>query len=229
MHSVLSPDADELMTPNNILNMAMLKDLDFVAITDHNSAKQLQTIEEIEKAYDFIIIPGIEVTVLEFFDVLCYFRTYEDAYTLDSYIEQYLVADDWGPFSEKDQVITDIYDTEISTYGLSLKRTSIPYVDLYNKVKELHGIIVLAHIERKSKSVLQSYALADLDFDGIEIQEYQKKEFLEQNPTYNKYKILTSSDSHTLLTISERIEYLELPKKSIEAFFRYFEGNDTDE
>jgi len=217
------------MTPNNILNMAMLKELDFVAVTDHNSAKQLHTIEEIEKAYDFIIIPGIEVTVSEFFDVLCYFRTYEAAYIFDTYIEHYLAADDWGPFSEKDQVITDIYDTEIDTYSSSLRRTNLPYTELYNKVKELDGIAVLAHIERKSKSALLVYKLEDLSFDGIEIQQYQKSTFLDANPQYEKQKILTNSDSHTLLTISERIEYLELPEKSIEAFFRYFEGHDKDE
>lgn len=217
------------MTPNNILNMAMLKELDFVAVTDHNSTKQLQTIEEIEKAYDFIIIPGVEVTVAENFDALCYFRTYDGAHTLDNYLESHLVDDDWGPFGPSDQVITDIYDNEIETFDKSLHKTTVPYVDLYKKVKELGGIVVLAHIERSSKSALQCYQLEDLSFDGIEIQHYQKEAFLEKNPDYKKYKILTSSDSHTLLTISERVEYLELPKKSIDAFFAYFEGNDKDE
>ena len=67
------------MTPNNILNMAMLKELDYVSVTDHNTAKQLTVIKEIEEAYDFILIPGIEVTVAENFDALCYFRNYDDA------------------------------------------------------------------------------------------------------------------------------------------------------
>ena len=51
MHSILSPCADELMTPNNILNMAMLKELDFVSITDHNTTKQLKVIKELENSY----------------------------------------------------------------------------------------------------------------------------------------------------------------------------------
>lgn len=217
------------MTPNNILNMAMLKNLDFVAISDHNSAKQLYTIQEIEKAYDFIIIPAIEVTVLENFDVLCYFRTYESAFELDKFLESYLNADDWGPFNEKDQVITDIYDEEKSTFPQSLRSTSLSYAELYKKVKDLNGIIVLAHIERNSKSALLSYPLHEIEFDGIEIQYYEKEEFLNKNPEYRKYKILTSSDSHTLLTISERDEYLDLDNKSIESFFAYFKGNDKNE
>jgi predicted metal-dependent phosphoesterase TrpH len=226
---VLSPDGDDFMTPNNILNMAMLKDLDFVAITDHNSAKQLHTVEEIEKAYDFIIIPGIEVTVNEYFDVLCYFKTYEQAYALDAFIEPYLVVDDWDPFTREDQIITDIYDEEKELFPKSLKRTSIPYHMLYEKVHEIGGICVLAHIARASKSALLFYKLDDIPFDGIEIQSYQKEAFLKEHPTYNKYKILTSSDAHSLLTILERIEYLELSEKSIDAFFEYFEGRETDE
>lgn len=213
------------MTPNNILNMAMLKELDFVAITDHNSAKQLEVVNQIEGSYDFIFIPGIEVTVNEGFDVLCYFRTYEDTYKLDKILEEYLNGS-WGPFSEEDQMITDIYDVTIETYPKSLRSTSITYHDLYNKVKELNGAIVLAHIDRGKKSALNSFKLEDIPFDGIEIQQYFKKNYLNKNPELNKYKIFASSDSHTLLTISERIEGIELKEKSREAFFDYLLGGD---
>ena len=104
--------------------------------------------------------------------------------------------------------------------------TSIPFIDLYKKVKELQGIIVLAHIDRKNKSALNSFKLEDIEFDGIEIQKFIKDEYLKANPYLKKYKILTSSDSHSLLTISEREHYLDLEEKSIEAFFKYFESGD---
>ncbi|AIO18208.1 hypothetical protein KQ51_00320 [Candidatus Izimaplasma bacterium HR1] len=213
------------MTPNNILNMAMLKELDFVAITDHNSAKQLSVVEEIEKAYDFIFIPGIEVTVKEGFDVLCYFRTYTDAYKIDILLENYLNGT-WGPFSEEDQMITDIYDITIDTYPKPLRSTSISYKDLYNEVKALNGAVVLAHIDRKSKSALNSYKLDEIPFDGIEIQQYFKNEYLTKHTELKKYKVFASSDSHTLLTISERIEAIDIKEKTLDAFFEYLIGGD---
>ncbi len=205
--------------------MAMLKNLDYLAITDHNSTKQLKTIKEIEEAYDFILIPGVEVTVKENFDVLCYFRNYNDAHKLDGYIESHLDGE-WGPFSENDQVITDVYDMTLEIFSKPLLSTSIPFRDLYKKVKELRGVIVLAHIDRKHKSALNSFKLDDIKFDGIEIQQFKKDEYLNANPYLNNYKILTSSDSHSLLTISEREHYLDLEEKSIEAFFKYFESGD---
>jgi hypothetical protein len=205
--------------------MAMLKELDFVAITDHNSAKQLSVVEEIEKAYDFIFIPGIEVTVKEGFDVLCYFRTYTDAYKIDILLENYLNGT-WGPFSEEDQMITDIYDITIDTYPKPLRSTSISYKDLYNEVKALNGAVVLAHIDRKSKSALNSYKLDEIPFDGIEIQQYFKNEYLTKHTELKKYKVFASSDSHTLLTISERIEAIDIKEKTLDAFFEYLIGGD---
>ena len=215
-----------MMTPNNILNMAMLKKLDFVAITDHNTAKQLKTIREIEEAYDFIVVPGIEVTVSEGFDALCYFRTYEDAWECDKWIEQHLVEDDWGPFSENDQIIMDIFDIEMEFYPKSLRQTTISYIELYEFVHALDGRVVLAHIERNSKSALLYYTLDDIPFDGIEIQHYQKQAFLEAHPEIQQWPILTNSDSHSILTLSEREEERNLPEKSIEALFEFLKGRE---
>jgi hypothetical protein len=212
------------MTPNNILNMAMLKELDFVAITDHNSTKQLRAIEQIEPAYDFLIIPGLEVTVAEGFDVLCYFKTYADAYTFDQYLESHLETDNWGPFTKDDQVITDVYDITIDTFNKSLRSTTISYPELVQQVQALDGILILAHIDRMSKSALLTYSLDDITFDGVEVQPYNKESFLASHPEVTKYPIFSSSDSHTLLTILERIEGIELPEKSIEAFFQYVKG-----
>ncbi len=205
--------------------MAMLKELDFVAITDHNSAKQLDVVDQIEGAYDFIFIPGIEVTVKEGFDVLCYFRTYDDAYKVDKVLEEYLNGP-WGPFTEENQMITDIYDTTVKTFPKSLRSTSMPYLKLHQLVKRLNGAIVLAHIDRMKKSALNSYSLDEIPFDGIEIQQYFKEDYLSKNPELKKYKIFASSDSHTLLSISERVESIELKEKSIEAFFEYLLGGE---
>ena len=44
IHSVLSPCGEPEMTPNNIVNMAIIKELDFIAVTDHNSAKNLPAV-----------------------------------------------------------------------------------------------------------------------------------------------------------------------------------------
>ncbi|MEC9485750.1 MAG: PHP domain-containing protein [Candidatus Izemoplasma sp.] len=228
IHSVLSPDGDEFMTPNNILNMAMLKNLDFIAITDHNCLLQLQTVKNIETSYDFIFVPGVEVTVKEGFDVLCYFRTFNDAEIFNQFIQGYL-TDTFTHFTPDDQIITDIYDNPIGTVKKGLLTSTLPYKVLYRQVKSLDGIALFAHINRPSKSVLNNYSLDDYLFDGIEIEPQHKTAFLKKYPQYKQYITLSNSDSHTLMSISERIEYLELAEKSIDAFFDYFKGGTKNE
>jgi len=208
------------MTPNNILNMSMLQKLDFISITDHNSTKQLKVISELKESYDFVVIPGVEVTVSENFDVLCYFRSFEDAYKIDQFLESNL-GTNWKNFTESDQVITDIYDTPLETYPNPLTSTTIPYVDLVKEVRKYNGAIVLAHIDRGSMSALNSYDLNEIEFDAIEIQPYRKDDYLSQNPELLHHKIFHNSDSHSLLSISDPVFFIELEEKSIDSFFRF--------
>ena len=227
MHSILSPCADELMTPNNILNMAMLKGLDFVAVTDHNTTKQLKVFKELEDSYEFVFIPGVEVTVLENFDVLCFFKSFDDAFIFDEFLEKNLNGQ-WGNFKPEDQVITDIYDTEIEVIHIPLTKTSIPYDNLVKEVKKLGGLLILCHIDRSSLSAYNIVELEDIEFDGIEISVYNKDAFLKKHPELLKYKILFNSDAHTLLSISEKEFYLDLKDKTLDSFFSFFKGDNNE-
>ncbi|PAT02564.1 hypothetical protein CI105_01005 [Candidatus Izimaplasma bacterium ZiA1] len=223
IHSILSPCADVLMTPNNILNMAMLKELDFISITDHNSTKQLEIFSELLESYDLVLLPGVEVTVLEDFDVLCYFESINLANQFNSVLEKHLL-NNWGNYSKNDQVITDIYDQEVDTYNLPLTKTNLPYNDLVKEVRNLDGVIVLAHINRKNSSVLNSYKLCDIDFDALELQKYGSEKFLSENEYLLQYKILYNSDSHTLMSISEREYSIDLKEKTVKSFLDYLRG-----
>lgn len=223
IHSILSPCADELMTPNNILNMAMLKGLDIIAVTDHNSTKQLKSISQIGESFDYLIIPGVEVSVLEGFDVLCYFKNFKDAIAFDSFLSPRL-SGDWGNYTEENQVITDIYDSTFDVVGTPLTKTNLPYSELVEEVRKYDGLLVLAHINRPSCTPLNSYSLEDMDFDAVEIAPYGKDAFIEAHPNVSHYTMFHNSDSHSLLTMSEKDFSIELPEKSIEAFFNYVRG-----
>ena len=60
IHSALSPCADDDMTPNNIVNMAMLKGLDIISVTDHNSAENLEAVINAGRNR-ILVIPGMEI------------------------------------------------------------------------------------------------------------------------------------------------------------------------
>ena len=79
MHSCLSPCADDDMTPNNLVNMAWLNGLDAIAVSDHNTARNLPAVREVARERGIALLPALEVTTREEVHVLCYFPTVEGA------------------------------------------------------------------------------------------------------------------------------------------------------
>ena len=65
MHSCLSPCGDMDMTPNNIAGMAMIKGLNIIALTDHNSARNTPALLKCAEQYGLIALPGMELTTEE--------------------------------------------------------------------------------------------------------------------------------------------------------------------
>ena len=65
IHSCLSPCGDELMTPNNIAGMAMLKGLDAIAVADHNSARNLPALARTCAGMGVLLLPAMELTTAE--------------------------------------------------------------------------------------------------------------------------------------------------------------------
>ena len=61
IHSALSPCGDEDMTPNNIVNMSLLKGLDIIALSDHNSIGNLKATMEVGARNGLTVVPAMEV------------------------------------------------------------------------------------------------------------------------------------------------------------------------
>lgn len=217
IHSVLSPCGDVLMTPNNIFNMASLKQLNIISVTDHNSLKQIPVCYELSKSYDFLFIPGVEITVKEGFDVLCYFKHIEEAMQFDHILETYLPKQTYDTDYYGEQWMCNIDDEVVEMYPYLLATPlELGIENLIDVLKPFDYILIYAHMDKKSRSGLaytQSYPL-----DGFEY----------RNPALKKHNNdLYNSDAHQIIDILEvgQPNQIELDTLSIEAFFRYF-GHD---
>ena len=79
IHSGLSPCGDNEMTPNNIVNIAKLYDLDVIALTDHNSTLNCKAVMEAGKEIGLLVIPGMELCTSEEVHLVCLFPDLESA------------------------------------------------------------------------------------------------------------------------------------------------------
>ena len=73
LHTALSPCGEERMTPNNIVNMALLAGLDLIAVTDHNTCGNCRAAIEAGARAGLAVVPGMELTTSEEAHGVCLF------------------------------------------------------------------------------------------------------------------------------------------------------------
>lgn len=219
IHSALSPCSDNDMSPNNIINMALIKGLDIISITDHNSAKNVEVAFNLAKKKGLLLIPGIEVESKEGIHLLCYFKTISLLKAFSEIIYYHLPNiknenDKWGKqliFNECDDIIGKEEKLLITSVDLSMNKI-IELVLIYQ------GIVFPAHINRYANSLITvlGFIPDDLKIAGIEIIGDI------ENEAYQKYQVIRNSDAHFLGDINEQVNSLTLVDKTVAAFFSYF-------
>lgn len=215
IHSALSPCGDNDMTPNNLINMSIIKGLDAVALTDHNACENVRAAAAVT-GDKIIFIPGMEVETSEEVHIVTLFPT------ADAAEEMQRILVDSSPFipnrpeifgnqyimDENDEICGEIDRMLVTASGL----------DIYTVVaaaKDLGGIAYPAHIDRESYSVLSNLGFIppDLDISAVEITEKSRTAL--EGEYSNRYNIITSSDAHYLWDISERNHYIEVSDASV--------------
>lgn len=217
IHTCLSPCGDVLMTPNNILNMAYLKGLNIIAITDHNSTLQLPSIMELSQSYDMLVIPGVEVATSEGYHVVCLFRTLNDATSFQTILDHFLNKTTYDKEIYGYQQILDVNDEVISELDYYLiPNTSFNVDNLNRVVKKLKGAMILAHPHKYKNNDVSDEFISK--FDAFE------KHLKDENHLYNTLKkTFVNSDAHQITDILEPTSSIELDELTIEAFFDYLE------
>lgn len=226
IHTALSPCGDDDNTPNNIVNMAMLKELDVIAITDHNSVFNYPACKKIADNLGILVIPGMELTTSEDIHVLIYFYDYEYAIKFNEYVFKRMVKVPNKEAVFGKQQILDENDEEIGKIDNLLILTSkIGIYELERLSKEYNFVYVPAHIDKMSNSTIAilGFLPEDLGNKSVEVSPRAKQEFF-SSLDLSKYRVIRDSDSHYLGDMSERENYIEVNEKSIKKVLDYLQG-----
>ncbi len=207
IHSCLSPCGDMDMTPNNIVNMAVLSELDAIAVCDHNSARNVRAVMEVAKLLGITVIPGMEVETAEEVHILTLFPTIEACEYAESEIYKALPEIKNRPEIFGHQTIMDCEDNIIGyEEKLLITPTSLSINRLYDLIKSSGGQFIPAHLDRHSYSILTNLGFMpdDLDISHIEISKGVEDLglYLNNRPELKNYKILRNSDAHYLENIA---------------------------
>jgi len=217
IHTVLSPCGGLDMSPVNIIRQALIKKLDIIAITDHNSTAHCRIAQEIGKKSGLTVLAGAEINSKEEIHCLTFFENIDKAELFQRYIDENLTVIENNPEIFGCQYVVDenenILKQENRLLVASL-RTGID--DISDRVFELNGLFIPAHINRRTNSLYSQLGFMppSMKADALEISRYRDYEtFLDEHPEISDYCLITNSDSHALEQIGagNTEYYLEKP------------------
>jgi len=223
IHSCLSPCGDDEMTPNNIVNMAFIKGLDIIAITDHNACSHVRIASEIAEALGILFVPGMEVQTREEVHILCFFRHVDAIEAFDKELTKFKspIPNNSKVFGH--QLIMDKDDHVVAEYPNALiLSVDLSLEELDQLVRSNDGVIVPAHVNKSSNSMIVNLGFIPQDLKITCVEVYAKNSIDEK--TVLGYKRIQNSDAHYLVDISEPVHEIELYEKSCNAVIDYFLG-----
>ena len=224
IHSCLSPCGDGLMTPNNIVGMAFIKQLDVIAVCDHNSARNLPAVKEVADMMNVLLLPGMELTTREEAHMLCYFRTVEECVAFGESIYAHLPQ---IPNNEKffgRQQVMNAQDEETAVEErLLISALDLSFEECAAMIQKAGGLCVPAHINRGSNGALNALGFlpAGVHYDALEI----SRKVAMPPVDLKGYRLLESSDAHYLENILEPEFFLESYERSVNAVFDAIGGS----
>ncbi|WP_372775897.1 PHP domain-containing protein [Mangrovibacterium sp.] len=220
LHTVLSPCADLAMSPDLIISTARQKQLDIIAITDHNSTKQCAVVREMAADTGIVVLNGCEVNSREEVHALCLFEDDHSRNKFQIFLDQYLPHIPNRPDYFGYQVVVDRNNQileEIPWYlGNGLQ---IELQEIADYTRQLNGLFIPAHIDRPINSLFSQLGFLpnELQIDGMQISKRADESQIRQlYDIPSDITIIKASDAHYATDIGTACSIFELAEPTFE-------------
>ena len=226
MHSCLSPCGADDMTPNNLVNMAALAGLQVIAVSDHNTTRNVPAAMAVGREAGVLVVPAMELTTKEDIHVLCLLPDPDTAEDFRKYVYERLPQRKNRPkafgyqyvMDENDEIIEE--ETQILNFG-----SSIGVYETKALLERYHGLAVPAHIDRASYSLTGVMGNVDQEL-GFRV--YETTIDCDRQALMERYGFrggfISNSDAHDLIAIRDGERTLDVesmsPRGVIEAVKR---------
>lgn len=213
IHTCLSPCGSLRMSPRAIVDAALIRGLDLIAITDHNTCAMAPVVGRLARSKGLCFLYGIEVQTQEEVHLLAYFDNPSSCTAFSDEIYPFLpdVPNDPAYFGV--QVVVDA-DEEIVRVEpkLLLNSVTLSLEEVVARVVARGGLAVPAHADRAGFGIIYQLGFIppELEFSIIELDGDDIPAGCE------RYAVLHSSDAHYPWEIGRRTSLLTLEKVSVD-------------
>lgn len=194
------------MSPQAIVQRAIEQGLDMIAITDHNTAGNVQAVIDAARNTALTVLPGMEIATREEVHVVALFPSVEMALAVQEVIQPELADSDDENYI-MDQILVN-GDEEVEGFcsKLLLSATSFSIRKLVKLIHEHNGLAIAAHIDRQAFGIIGQLGFIPpkVEFDALEISwRSPAGDYATLFPDYSHYTFVTSSDAHYLADIGK--------------------------
>lgn len=202
VHTVLSPCADVAMIPPLIVQKALEKSIDLIAITDHNASANVAAVQKAAEGTSLTVLPGMEVQSREDIHLLTLFETLDELMTWQTEVDQALpnLLNQSAFFGEQ-FVVDETGDFIRSDDRLLSTATQLSIDEIFARVETLGGIVIPAHVERTSYGLFPTLGLISEKWHvlALEISRHISPEKASRMfPALGKHPLIQSGDVHQL-------------------------------
>ena len=203
IHTVLSACAEIEMIPPLIVEEALSRGLDIIAITDHNATGNALAVREAAVATPLIVLMGMELQTREEVDLLVIFDSQPALEAWQRMVDTAIPplpndADRFGP-----QFVVDREGDLVGEEPRLLQApTTIGLEDAARQAHALGGLVIPAHIDRQHNGLMRMLGIwpPDLEADAAEVSpnmrpSQARRQFPSLPP---ELALVSSSDAHWL-------------------------------
>lgn len=208
------------MTPENIIELALERGIDMIAVTDHNATRHCRLAEHYSHNRDIFVVCGAEVTSKEEAHCLAYLPDYEMLDKFQDYLDEHLPdipndPDKFGDQVQIDEEMNIVYEEpRLLTSAIDQSVNQIA-----DTVHAMGGLFVPAHIDKMKNSIISQLGFIpfDLEYDAVELSEHGcRDEILKTHPYLKGRTFTRSSDAHIPDRIGVAPCYIEMETRSFE-------------
>lgn len=172
VHTVLSPCAGVEMIPPLIVRAALERQLQIIAVTDHNASANVPAVQRAAAGTNLAVIAGMELQTLEEVHLLCLFSDMEALQDFQDRIDPLMPnrKNDAEFFGEQ-FIVDETGDFIAREERLLLNSCRLEFGDAVRLVQALGGLAIPAHVDRRAYGLYTNLGFlpVDVSVDAVEI------------------------------------------------------------
>jgi len=213
IHTALSPCALDEMTPVAIAAASIVRGLDLIAICDHNTAGNVEAVQEASGG-EVVVLAGMEITTVEEVHVLGIFPSAEAARSAGEEVLATLpeAGEEYFARMGEQRLMEATGEVIEMERRMLIAATPFDLSDVVGLIRRHQGLAIASHVDRPSFSVVSQLGVFpdDVRFDAVEVSRAGREGGAIRALVPPGVPLVASSDSHTLDQVGSCFTEFEL-------------------